>query len=204
VPDNGGIISTPKRLTAAAKRAQAARKRTRSLWWKIPLAIVLAAFIGVVTFESVRSAIASEAFYLSGKGGVPQYADDAKVLFDAAVSAGVVPFSADAVLHLQLPLPMIALVAFGYGLTMGARGRRRAAIFASVAFAISVVSLGSQIGWLSTGVPYSNYLENTSPWRYTWTILALSICSAGWGLVAYLCWRPGRFSFVLSRLRPKK
>jgi hypothetical protein len=165
---------------------------------------VLAAFLAALTIQSVRSAILSEAFYLAGKGGVPQYADDARVLFDAAVSAGVVPFSADAVLHLQLPLPAIALVAFGSGLTLGVRGRRRAAIYASVAFVITFGSLVLQIVWLSTGVPYSNYLENVSSWRYTWTILALSVFSAAWGLVAFLCWRPGRFSFVIPGLRPKK
>jgi hypothetical protein len=151
----------------------------------------------------VRSALLSEAFYLAGKGGVPQYADDAKVLFNDAASAGVVPFSADAVLWLQMPLSAIALVAFGYGLTVGVRGRRRAAIYASVAFAISLGSLALQIVWLSTGVPYSNYLENVSSWRYTWTILALSFSAAAWGLVAFLCWRPGRFSFVLPLLRPR-
>jgi hypothetical protein len=158
---------------------------------------VLVAFLGVLTFQSVQSALLSEAFYFAGKGGIPQYAHDAKELFDEAVRAGAVPFSADAVLFLQYPLPAIALVAFGYGLTLGVRGRRRAAIYATVAFLITFGSLVLQIVWLSTGVPYSNYLENVSPSRYTWTILALSVFSAGWGLVAFLCWRPGRFSFVI-------
>jgi hypothetical protein len=161
----------------------------------------LVALLVAITVDSVWAAVTSEAFYLSGKGGIPQYAEDAKMLYDEALSAGLVPFSADAVLHLQLPLPMIALVAFGYGLLTGARGRRRAAIYASVAIAVTLVSLGLQIVWLATGVPYSNYLENDSPGRYIWTILALSVCSVAWGLVAYLCWRPGRSGFALSRLR---
>jgi hypothetical protein len=47
---------------------------------------VLVALLCAITIESVRAALASEAFYLSSKGGFPQYADDAKVLYDQAAN----------------------------------------------------------------------------------------------------------------------
>lgn len=94
------------------------------------------------------------------------------------------PFSADSLIYYQAALGLLAFA--GTAIKTG-RWRRRAWLVGSVvAFTVALISLIFEVMWVSTGVPYSNYLEDASAWRYALPIAALVLGVAGWAALFLL------------------
>ena len=167
----------------------------RKSHWAPSFDAALLAVLGVCTFFSLKFGVLGEPFIPPSGGSRAHLTDRTYVHtatqdYDWAISIGRVPFSADSLLHFSLALTFVVIPAAIYLPSRGTRSWTLWLLGFAFAFVVALVSLILEIVWLRTGVPYSNYLRDTSQWRYAWPIIAATIWSAFWatGLLLHWLW----------------